>query len=403
MTDKFFSLPKGFCSAGISVGIRKKSPKPDLAVFYSEKLCNAAGVFTTNRIQAAPIIVSRGNIKSGSSQAIVANSGCANACTGARGLSDAHKMCSLAAQELSLKKENVLVASTGVIGQFLPMDKVRMGIKKIASLIQFPGPSDSRLVFQSVRAIMTTDTVPKVCRRQFKVGGKKVVLWACAKGSGMIHPNMATMLCFILTDAGLLPSVMREMLRPEVEKTFNSLSVDGDTSTNDCVFFLSNGLSGAQIKSRTEKLRFQKHLGEICYSLATQMASDGEGATKRIEIFVQGARTDAEAKKLAETVATSPLVKTAFFGEDANWGRILAAVGRSGVSLNPQKIDLYFGPICAARNGQPTRFSEKETKKILKQKVVPIRIVLHQGKGQTRYLTCDFSIDYVKINADYRS
>lgn len=395
MTASCPPLPNGFFAAGIHAGIGKHRQKKDLAIFYSAKKCNAAAVFTTNRVKAAPVTLSEKKLKTGKASAIVVNSGCANACTGSRGARDAQKICALAAMRFSLKPENILVASTGVIGEFLPMKKIEAGIEKLSSLDPSP--------LSAVLAMMTTDTFPKICSRQLRMKGNLITIWAAAKGAGMIHPKMATMLCFIFTDAGLPVSVMRKMLKAEVERSFNSLSVDGDTSTNDCVFFLANGLSEMVLETNSEQRKFQNKLSEVSQSLARQIASDGEGATKRIEIFVQGARTNADAKKIAETVATSPLVKTALFGKDANWGRIVAAVGRSGVALDPDKIEVRFDRLCVVRDGGPAAFSEKEAKRILNRKVVPITIHLHQGQGKWRYLTCDFSLEYVKINASYRS
>ena len=278
------------------------------------------------------------------------------------------------------------------------MPKIRIGIRQLSQkiLAKKSAPLDA------VKAIMTTDTFPKLVRRAFKVGTKTVTVWGCAKGSGMIHPNMATMFSFILTDAALPKPKLQFYLKEAAAGTFNSLSVDGDTSTNDCVFLLANGAS-ATLSKESDQKKFQQTLQEVCLELARQMASDGEGATKRIEIFVKGARQLSDAHQVAATVATSPLVKTAFFGEDANWGRVLAAVGRSGVMVNPDKIDIYFGNLCLFKSGRPVSFSETRAKKILQEKVVELAIHLNQGTAQSQYLTCDFSLDYVKINADYRS
>ena len=398
-----YSLPKGFRAAGISAGIYKNKPeKLDLAFFYSERVARAAGVFTANQVKAAPVLVSQRNIKNGWAQAIIVNSGCANACTGLRGTKDAERTADLTARSFSIKKEDVLVASTGVIGEFLPMEKMEAGLKKISASLHMRWSSQNKSVLSAVHAIMTTDTVPKIAGKVFRLGGKNVTIWGCVKGSGMIHPNMATMLSFIFTDASIPLSQMKKILSSTVDKTFNSLTVDGDTSTNDSLFFLANGLS-AELKSKNELDQFQTEFEKVCRSLSLQMVLDGEGATKAAEILVKGARTAREAKKIAETVATSPLVKTALFGEDANWGRVLAASGRAGVPFDPSKVDLYFGSLCVARSGFKASFSEKKAKEILVKKIVPITIHLHAGKSEWRYLTCDFSLDYVKINADYRS
>jgi glutamate N-acetyltransferase / amino-acid N-acetyltransferase len=391
------SLPAGFRAAGIHSGIYKKNEKPDLAIFVSDKVCRAAGMFTTNKVKAAPIIVSQKHMRHGKISAIIANSGCANACTGEKGLIDADQMCASAAHFLKLKKEQILVASTGVIGQFLPMEKIETGIKTLATKLK--SSSDP---ISAVTAIMTTDTFPKTAVARFRINHKPVTIWACAKGSGMIHPNMATMFSFILTDALMPLNEMKRILKMSVEETFNSLTVDGDTSTNDCVFLLANG-SSTFIKSRKEIEKFHSELRDICKSLAHQMALDGEGATKRVEIVVKNAKTVQGAKKIAETVATSPLVKTAIFGEDANWGRIMAAIGRAGIELDPNKIEISFNDLRVAKNGCAAQFSEEKAKEILKNKEIKILIDLHQGDKKAHYFTCDLSLDYVKINADYRS
>lgn len=396
-------LPQGFLAAGVHAGISKKKNKPDCAIFYSEKICNWAGVFTTNRVQAAPVVLSQSRLRRGIAQAIVVNSGCANACTGKKGYLDAQTMCEATAKNLSLKTDNVLVASTGVIGKFLPMNKVKAGIRQLASIILSPKGYNSQSTLSAVHAIMTTDTVSKISCKQFKTKGGSYSIWACAKGAGMIHPNMATMLSFILTDAGLSTMSMKKMLKVAADRSFNSLSIDGDTSTNDSVFFLSNGVSGLFLKARQELEKLQEGLNRVCEDLAKQIALDGEGATKRVELLVKGARAKSEAKKVAETIATSPLIKTALFGGDPNWGRIMAAIGRAGVDLNPSKIDISFDGLCVAKKGCAVRFSEKKAQAILNKKIVPLVINLNQGQFSTRYFSCDFSPDYVKINSDYRT
>ncbi len=393
-------LPSGFHASGLHCGVGAKKSKPDLALFISDAPCRAAAVFTTNQVKAAPVLLSRDHLRKGSAQAIVANSGCANACTGPRGLKDAAQMAEETARSLGLRKDQVLVASTGVIGQFLPMAKIKTGIRDLSlNLKKNPhSPASSAL-----RAIMTTDTVPKESAETVKIGTRSFKIWGCAKGSGMIHPNMATMLAFIFTDADVDAPFLKKALAQAVDGSFNSLSVDGDTSTNDSVFLLGNGLSGCRIRSSSEKNAFQKALAAVCLSLASQIADDGEGATRRVEVIVRGAPNDVAAKKIASTVATSPLVKTAVFGNDANWGRIMAALGRAGVALDPSKIEISFGNVTVARRGCAAPFSEAKAKRALQQKVVSITIDLRQGRGAARMLTCDFSIDYVKINADYRT
>ncbi|MBI2915821.1 MAG: bifunctional glutamate N-acetyltransferase/amino-acid acetyltransferase ArgJ [Elusimicrobia bacterium] len=399
----FYALPTGFRLAGIRSGIAKQEGKLDLALFHSDRICDAAALFTVNRVQAAPVLVSRDHIRSGKAQTILANSGCANACTGEQGLRDAEKCAADAARLLSIKKENLLLASTGVIGQYMPMENLEKGIEDLVSLVQSSSYPNRSLSASAVNAILTTDTVPKTSGVQFRVRGKKVTLWGCAKGAGMIHPDLATMLCFILTDAAFPARQLRAVLKKVGRDTFNCLSVDGDTSTNDTVFLLANGSSGVALKSLPDQKLFEKHLQEVCRSLCLQIAADGEGATRVLEVRVRGARTVAEAQRVALTVATSPLVKTAVFGKDANWGRVMAAVGRSGVRVNPGKIDLFFGKICVARKGAAAPFPEKKARSLFEEKVVPVTIRLNQGKSNGTYLTCDFSVNYVKINADYRS
>ena len=392
-------LPIDFQITGLRAGLYKNPKKLDLALFYSKKPCNAAGVFTTNQVKAAPILISQKHIQN-KIHAIIANSGCANACTGKQGLQDAEQICEWTAESLQIQKQQILIASTGVIGKFLPLQKIKIGIQKIARSIQNSQSTLSPLT--AVEAIMTTDTVPKWTSTEIIIKNKKITLWGCAKGSGMIHPNMATLFSFILTDAEIAATKLRALLKETVDQTFNRLSVDGDTSTNDCTFILANGASSS-ITTTPELQLFKTALKKICGDLAQKIAADGEGATKQITIDIQNSRTEKEAKKIAETIATSPLVKTAFFGEDANWGRILAAMGRSGVSIDPNKISILFDHLYVFKNGTPINFSEKTAKKILQKKSITLTINLNQGKTHIQYFTCDFSIDYVKINADYRS
>ncbi|OGR52695.1 MAG: bifunctional ornithine acetyltransferase/N-acetylglutamate synthase [Elusimicrobia bacterium RIFCSPLOWO2_02_FULL_39_32] len=395
-------LPQGFYASGVYCGIAKKPKPADLTLIYSERICNAAGIFTRNLVKAAPIIVSQKNLESGTAQAIVANSGCANAATGDQGLKDAKKMCALAADAFKIKNNHVLVASTGVIGSTLPIEKIKQGIKNLSSQLNPKNKKIYNNPLKAVYGIMTTDKVPKFEKREFIMEGKTVRLWGCVKGAGMIHPNMATMLSFILTDAELPIPIMKKMLKTSCDQSFNAATVDGDTSTNDSVFFLANGLS-AKIKKPKDLEKFNFELKSLCESLTKKMISDGEGATKLIQVIVRGARSNREAKKIAEVVATSPLVKTAFFGEDANWGRILAAAGRSGVKFHPNKTDLLLENLSLAKKGKAVIFSETKAKKILSQKEIRIFLNLHEGKASAHYWTCDFSLDYVKINSDYRS
>ena len=392
------NFPKGFCAGGTHCGI-KKNGKNDLAMFYSDKECAAAGVFTKNIFCAAPVVVSRRNVKNGI-RAVLANSGCANACTGSRGIEDANGMCRIAAANLGVKPGEVLVASTGVIGQFLPMEKIESGVKILASRMK----NFENDALAAVNGIMTTDTFPKYVGSKFYLAGKTVNVWGCAKGSGMIEPNMATMLGFILTDAAVEKSALQDALKMAAEYTFNCLTVDGDTSTNDTLFVLANGAAGNRKVSRGGDFKkFSAELAKVCLELTQLLASDGEGATKLVTVNVTGARTISDAKKIAKTVANSPLVKTAVFGNDANWGRILAAVGRSGADVVPEKMDIAFGKLYVFKKGAPVKFSEHAAKKLLQKKEVEINIELNIGGEGIRVYTCDLTDGYIKINASYRS
>jgi glutamate N-acetyltransferase / amino-acid N-acetyltransferase len=304
-----------------------------------------------------------------------------------------------------VEPNEVLVASTGVIGQNLPLEKLKQGLRKLAPPV-LKGKSDAK---SAVEAIMTTDLMPKTARREVMIDKRKITIWGCVKGAGMIHPVLkplhATMLAFIFTDAAITPFALDKALRPASEKTFNCVSVDGDTSTNDTVLILANGAAlNKTISDRDKNLGiFEAALTGVCLDLAKMIAADGEGATKFVEIEVRNADTERNAKKVAETIATSPLVKTAVFGCDANWGRIIAAAGRAGVKFNPEKVDIYFDRLLVARRGGPAGFSEAKALKILKRDKVRIVVDLHQGRQSAKYFTCDFSYDYVKINGSYRS
>lgn len=401
-----YVLPKGFVAAGLHCGIAKKKGKKDLALFYSIYPAAAAGMFTSNIVKAAPVLVSEKHLSNGRDfRAVVANSGCANACTGADGMKAAEGTCAEAARLAGVEPDEVLVASTGVIGQNLPLKKLRQGLAKLAPKV-LKGKSDAE---SAVRAIMTTDLVPKTARREITIDKRKITVWGCVKGAGMIHPALkplhATMLAFIFTDAAITPFALDKALRPACEKTFNRVTVDGDTSTNDTVLALANGAAlNGKISDRDKSFRvFEEALTGVCMDLARKIAADGEGATKLVEVEVRNADTERAAIKVAETIATSPLVKTAVFGCDANWGRIIAAAGRAGVKFNPEKVDIYFGGLQVARRGGPAGFSEARALKILKQKKVKITVDLHQGRRSAAYYTCDFSYDYVRINGSYRS
>lgn len=403
MTTEFTYLeggvtaPKGFKAAGVKARI--KYDKKDLAIIYSEIPASAAGVFTTNRVKAAPVALSASNLSDGMAQAIVVNSGCANACTGPSGMDAAREMAEQTAAKLGIGASDVIVASTGVIGQELPMDRIMAGIEEAAGNLSQDGGHDVAL------AIMTTDTVPKETAVQFELDGTTVTIGGTAKGSGMIHPNMATMLSFVTTDADIDSTLLKKALTYAVDRSFNMITVDGDTSTNDTLVVMANGAAGnSKIEQEDDNFAvFQTALTEVCTNLARMIARDGEGATKLVEIMVRHASTFEEAKKVAMAVANSNLVKTAIFGEDANWGRIICAVGYSGVEVDPDKIDIYLGDEKMAENGVGLKFSEEKAKEILEQDTVVIVIDLNMGDVDATAWTCDLSFDYVKINADYRT
>lgn len=387
----------GFEAAGIAAGI-KKDGAFDLGMIVSRHAAAAAGVFTRNKVQAAPVRLTRSHISNGSARAVIVNSGNANCCTGPQGDSDARRMARVAAETLKISENEVLVASTGVIGAPLPIDKIEAGGLELAKALRPDGFDDL------ARAMMTTDTVPKLIRREGLVDDRPFTVLAAAKGAGMIRPDMATMLCFVCTDVQISNSLLQESLQWAVDRSLNCITIDGDTSTNDMVLVLANGRSGVQITPDAGLTAFQELLEGLLMEVARRLVEDGEGVTKVVEIKVQGAGTDKDALKVADTVAHSPLVKTAFFGQDANWGRIIAAAGRAGVPLDPDRIDLYFGDVQMVKDGLGCG-PEAETlaTTVLKRPSFTVTIDLNQGAGKSRMLTSDFSVDYVKINADYRS
>ena len=387
----------GFKAAGITAGLKKKDRK-DIGLICSDVPANAAGVFTRNRVKAAPVILDEERIKKGVCQAIIVNSGNANCCTGERGIQDAETMAALTASELGISEDLVLVSSTGVIGEPMPMEKIEYAVPRLVKSLQPEGFPDL------ARSIMTTDTVPKMVLGQGVVDGKRFTVVGVAKGAGMIRPNMATMLCFLCTDVGATPEILKKTLVKGVNRSFNRITIDGDTSTNDMVLMMANGLSGAVLQRDDHIDAFQKILDTILLDLAKQLVRDGEGVTKLVEIIIRGAASDADAEIIADTVAHSPLVKTAFFGEDANWGRIVGAVGRAGVDVDPDKIDLYFDDVQMVKSGMGCgKTLEAEATRILKKPEFAVIIDLNQGPGIGSMITCDFSVEYVKINADYRS
>ena len=391
------TMCQGFKFAGVVSGLKKKEQK-DLGLIYSEKPAKVAGVFTRNQVKAAPVLLDMQRITSGTCQAVIVNSGNANCCTGAKGMQDAISVARWTAEKLGVAEEEVLVASTGVIGEPLAVEKIRTALPDLVNALDADGLS------AFAEAIMTTDTVPKVVAQRGQLGGASFTLTGVAKGSGMIRPNMATMLCFIMTDVAAEPEILKEMLVTATDRTLNRITIDGDTSTNDTALLIANGISGAVIKSNADRKEFQGVLDTVLMSLGRQLVKDGEGATKLIEIVVKGARSDADAGQIADTVAHSNLLKTAIFGEDANWGRILGAVGRAGVPLQPHTIDVYFDDVQMVQNTMGCgKNAEAEATRVLKKAEFTLTIDLKAGNGRSSVLTCDFSIDYVKINASYRS
>ncbi|MGD9082768.1 MAG: bifunctional glutamate N-acetyltransferase/amino-acid acetyltransferase ArgJ [Desulfobacterales bacterium] len=387
----------GFKAAGIASGLKKNGQK-DLGLIYSQVPANVAGLFTKNRVKAAPVLLDMELVKSGSCRAVIVNSGNANCCTGEQGLRDAKTMAYLAASELGISNELVFVASTGVIGEPLPIEKIKAAIPDLVRSLQAEGIPDL------ARSIMTTDTVPKTASAQGVVEEKTFTVTGVAKGAGMIRPDMATMLCFVCTDVGASPDILKETLLKAADRSFNRITIDGDTSTNDTVMVMANGLSGAVIRSVLHKKIFQKVLDKIFLDLAKQLLRDGEGVTKLVEILVRGAVSDSDARNVADTVAHSPLVKTSFFGEDANWGRIVGAVGRTNAKIDPDKIDVYFDDVQMVKGGMGCgKDAEAEATKVLCKPEFVVTIDLNMGRSSDLIYTCDFSVDYVRINADYRS
>jgi len=389
----------GFLFSGISAGI-KKNGKRDLGLIYSGVPAQVAGLFTTNAVKAASVQLNLKRIKGGICQAVVVNSGNANACTGAQGLRDASRISSLGAKGLGVKEKLVFTASTGVIGVPLPMKKIE---ERVPELIEALSPEGW---MNTVEAIMTTDTFPKVEVATCRIKGKQVKLCGMVKGAGMICPNLATMLSFLVTDADFGARLLQRMLKKAVEKSYNCITVDGENSTNDTVLLLANGKAGHPSSNTMDRDAevFQSMLSEVCQNLAKSVVKDGEGATKFIEVLIRGARNKEDAKRAAYTIAHSPLVKTAFFGEDANWGRILCALGHSGARINPNRIDVFFDNAPIVKNGVGVNpRSEEKAAKVIKKKSFKVIVDLYQGESQFSVLTTDLSLDYVKINASYRS
>jgi glutamate N-acetyltransferase / amino-acid N-acetyltransferase len=378
--------------------------RPDLALIAADSKsgCAAAGVFTRNRFCAAPVELCKERLKCSRASAVLANAGIANACTGAEGLARAKEMTHAAAEALGVPAESVLAASTGVIGMQLEVGPAAAAMPALVRALRPDGWQDA------ARAIMTTDTVPKMASMQIELSGRRVIVGGIAKGAGMIAPDMATLLVFVCTDAAIAPDVLGHWTRQGAERSFNRVTIDGDTSTNDTLIVLAGGAAGNPVVSDAqspEGVIFGEALSAVLLDLARQVVLDGEGATKFIEIEVSGAPDAESAKAVALTIANSPLVKTAFFGEDANWGRIVAAAGRAGVPLDPEKATLYFDGLCVFRQGTPVPGKETEEKaaRAFRQKEIRVHLDLAMGDGRFTAYTCDFSYDYIKINASYRS
>lgn len=384
--------PKGFVAGATCAGIKKEKTQ-DLALLASEVPCKAAGLFTRNRVRAAPVVLCQQRLPGEGVRGVVVNSGCANACTGEQGLIDAGEMARLAGEAISASGEDVLVASTGVIGQPLPVERIRNGIKQVR--LSPDGGHDF------ARAIMTTDTVPKEAAVKVHQGG--FAIGGAAKGAGMIHPDLATFLCFLTTDARVELDFLKSALKQAVDGSFNLVSIDGDTSTNDTVLLMASGLANNEIITAGSAVAasFQAALDRLCIHLAREMARDGEGATKLIEVVVKGALNLTEARQAARTVVSSPLVKSAVYGNDPNWGRVVAAVGRSGVEVVESKIDLYLGDMCLLKAGRPQPFHHDKAVELLKGKEVNYTVHLNLGDGAATAWGCDLTEEYVKINSHY--
>ena len=401
--DGGVTAPKGFLASGIHCGVKEGTTKKDLALIYSEVMANGAGMYTLNKVKGAPIQISKNHLHNGKAQAIIVNSGNANTCNGENGLKDAETMTKVQAKALNIDTQDVVVASTGVIGVPLNIDAIINGIPCLTKSLSKDGSK------AAAESIMTTDTFMKEYSIEFEIGGKTISLGAIAKGSGMIEPNMGTMLSFITTDLAISSDLLKEALKETVRVSYNRITVDGDTSTNDTVFLLANGLAeNEEITEKNEDYNtFVEALKEVCITISKMLAKDGEGATKLIECTVNGAYTEDDADVLAKSVIKSSLVKTAIFGSDANWGRILCALGYSNIDFDPEKVDVSFasetGTILVCKAGSPVNFDEKKAKEILLQNEVKILVNMNLGSSEVTTWGCDLTYDYVKINGDYRS
>jgi len=389
-------LPKGFLASGIHSGVKKK--RKDLSLLYSKKLCKVAALFTTNVVKAAPVVLAQKQLaKNDEIRSVVINSGNANCMTGRRGLKDARKMVSVMADLLDVSKDAVLVSSTGIIGENMPMKPILSGMPLLVSKLSAKGIDDA------VEGIMTTDRFPKVASRTFTASGRKVMMTAIAKGAGMVKPDMATMLCYVLTDANISKAALKKALTSGVETSFNAITVDGDMSTNDTIMLLANGEAGNSLI--TEKSRafrtFQKNLEIVCRSLAKMIVRDGEGATKLIEVNVKGAKSGDDAKRIAESIADSLLVKCAVLGGDPNWGRIASSAGASGAVFDPDKMEIVLDGVTFFKGGKAVSSVKRKTTPVFKKHNVQILVNLHSGRGEAVYFSCDISKKYITLNSYY--
>ncbi len=399
MVDPGELVVPGFQAAAVKAGIRGKD-RLDMALVFSEKPAVAAGVFTTSQVKAAPVILGMEHLQGGSAQAILINSGVANACSGAQGMEFAGNTAAMVAQAMAIKMTDVQVCSTGVIGEQLDLTWFERGIPALAKGLRVDGFADV------AQAMMTTDTVPKVEKVIFEIGGQQVSILGLAKGAGMIMPNMATMLSFVMTDAAIAPDVLQSMLSKAADQSFNVISVDGDTSTNDTVLLLANGVAGHDPITSMESAEaqaFQEALNRLTKNLALKIVADGEGATKLITVRVQGTASRDDAELIGRTIANSPLFKTACYGEDANWGRIFAAAGRAGVAFDQGRVDIFFDGVQMVAGGLGLFANEAAATEVLRQEDFVVTVDLHSGTESCEIYTCDFSHDYISINGDYRS
>jgi len=395
--DRSVTFPKGFLANGISAGI-KENGLLDVGLIVSEKSAMTAAVFTSNRFLAVPVQLCLRHLAKSKNKvrAIIVNSGCANALTGKNGFKHAEKIISVVAKQLRIRKEEVLVASTGVIGKQLPVENIIDSVPSLAGGLSVNGDSTFS------QSILTTDKFPKRVALEISLSQKRSFrIGATAKGAGMIHPNMATMLCFVTTDAKVERKKLQQMLNRSVDKSFNTITVDGDTSTNDSVFLLANGASGCEIQSRSEQEIFEESLTNVLVELAMMIVRDGEGATRFVKLKIESAATYEDAVKVGRAVGISPLVKTAIFGGDPNWGRVLSAVGNSDAKFDPAKVELKIGDVCVFRRNEPQTIDVARLNDLFSKKEIEMTIKLNSGKNSARVYTCDLSYDYVKINGEY--